>query len=181
MKGGKGPRWKRENDGRERARGNTQAIMWLEEAMAVVQAESDSAQSHLGTPELSQVPSARASMDTAAREEQHKSQCQDNCADLRAATPRPKHPISAGRFWHIIFRSPGLTRCWPHRGTMHSWVLAHSTGSGRSELWLMQIISQGWFEPVFDENWCPFWRNPPVHALRCKDSSPTGYSKQFQP
>lgn len=35
MKGENGPRWKRENDRRERARGNTQVMIWLEEAMAL--------------------------------------------------------------------------------------------------------------------------------------------------
>lgn len=56
---GNGPRWKRENDRREGTRGNTQVIIRLEEAMALVQAESDNAQSHLGTPALSQVPGHR--------------------------------------------------------------------------------------------------------------------------
>lgn len=64
------------------------------------------------------------------RKEQHISQCQPDCADLRGAVPWPKNPSQTGGFGITLVSGflnlrgsrCGLTRCWRRRGTV---CLAH--------------------------------------------------------
>jgi len=64
-----------------------------------------------------------ANTDPASQEEQHRSQCQCDCTDLRGEVPRPKNLSQTGGFGissvsdFLSLRGSrcGLTRCWQYR------------------------------------------------------------------